>query len=83
MQMRLSVAEALAAATLNAAYAIGMGGECGSLAPGKSADFLLLDGETPAILAFRAGISPVAEVFRASTRVWPPRAGLPDERKRA
>ncbi len=83
MQMRLSVAEALAAATLNAAYAIGMGGECGSLAPGKSADFLLLDGETPAILAFRAGISPVAEVFRAGTRVWPPRAGLPDERKRA
>jgi len=73
MQMRLSIAEALTAATLNAAYAVGLGRECGSLAPGKSADFLLLDGETPAILAFRAGMSPVAEVFKAGTRVWPER----------
>ncbi len=71
LQMRLSAAEALTAATLNAAYAIGIGGECGSLTPGKAADFLLLDGETPAILAFRAGISPVAEVFKAGMRVWP------------
>ncbi|MFI5369172.1 MAG: amidohydrolase family protein, partial [Spirochaetia bacterium] len=68
-----SIAEALTAATLNAAYAVGLGRECGSLAPGKSADFLLLDGETPAILAFRAGMSPVAEVFKAGTRVWPER----------
>ena len=83
LQMRLSVAEALTAATLNAAYAIGLGRECGSLTPGKTADFLLLEGETPAILAFRAGISPVAEVFKAGTRVWPPRAGLQGERKRA
>ena len=82
LQMRLTVAEALTAATLNAAYAVGLGGECGSLAPGKTADFLLLDGETPAILAFRAGISPVAEVFKAGTRVWPPRADPYWERKR-
>jgi imidazolonepropionase len=72
LQMGLSVAEALTAATLNAAYAIGLGGESGSLTPGKSADFLLLEGETPAILAFRAGISPVAEVFKAGIRVRPP-----------
>ena len=71
LQMGLSVAEALVAATLNAAYAIGLGAECGSLSPGKAADFLLLDGETPAILAFRAGISPVAEVFKAGRREWP------------
>jgi imidazolonepropionase len=83
VQMRLSVGEALTAATLNAAYAIGRGPESGSLTPGKSADFLLLDGETPAILAFRAGISPVAAVFKAGTRVWPPHAGPSGERKRA
>jgi imidazolonepropionase len=71
LQMRLSVAEALTAATLNAAYAIGLGGRSGSLTPGKQADLLLLDGETPAILAFRAGISPVAGVFKAGARVWP------------
>ena len=82
LQMRLSVAEALTAATLNAAYAIGLGGESGSLTPGKAADFLLLDGETPAILAFRAGISPVAEVFKAGTRVWPPQTRHVRERKR-
>ena len=79
LQMRLSVAEALVAATLNAAYAIGREGECGSLAPGKAADFLLLDGETPAILAFRAGISPVAEVFKAGTPVWPPQEKVLDK----
>ena len=82
LQMRLSVAEALTAATLNAAYAIGLGAESGSLTAGKSADFLLLDGDTPAILAFRAGISPVVEVFKAGTRVWPPHNDPSGERKR-
>lgn len=82
LQMRLSVAEALTAATLNPAYAIGLGGERGSLTPGKAADFLLLDGETPAVLAFRAGISPVAEVFKAGTRVWPRKTGPSRTRER-
>jgi imidazolonepropionase len=70
MQMGLSVEEALAAATLNSAYAVGLGAEAGSLSVGKSADFLLLDGETPAIIAFRPGMSPVAEVYKAGTAVW-------------
>jgi len=69
LQMRLSVPEALTAATLNAAYALGLGHEVGSLTPGKKADFLLLEGETPAILAFHAGVSPVAEVFAAGRSV--------------
>jgi imidazolonepropionase len=83
LQMRLSVAEALTAATLNAAYAISRGAETGSLAKGKAADFLLLDGETPGILAFRAGISPVAEVFKAGTRVWPSELDPFEEMERA
>jgi imidazolonepropionase len=41
LQMRLSPAEALAAATINAAYSLGLGGEVGSLEPGKQADFLI------------------------------------------
>jgi imidazolonepropionase len=82
LQMRLSVAEALTAATLNAAHAIGLGAETGSLTPGKAADFVLLDGETPAILAFKAGISPVAEVYKAGIRVWPPRPDPDRERER-
>jgi imidazolonepropionase len=71
MQMGLSVAEALTATTLNAAFALGLGEETGSLSAGKAADFVLLDGETPGIIAFRAGVPPVAEVYRAGVRVWP------------
>lgn len=40
--MGLTQAQALAAATLNAAYAIGRGHEIGSLTPGKQADLLIL-----------------------------------------
>jgi imidazolonepropionase len=71
LQMGLSVAEALTASTLNAAYALGLGRERGSLEPGKAADFLLLDGETPGILAFKPGVATVAEVYKAGAMVWP------------
>ena len=63
LNMNLSVSEALVAATLNAAYAIGMAKQVGSLDVGKSADFVLLDGESPAVLAYHAGVSPVVEVY--------------------
>jgi imidazolonepropionase len=36
----------------------------GSLEADKQADFLLLDGESPAILAYHAGVSPVAAVYK-------------------
>ncbi|OIP95031.1 MAG: imidazolonepropionase [Syntrophobacteraceae bacterium CG2_30_61_12] len=73
LQMGLSVAEALTAATLNAAYAIGLGDRVGSLEPGKQADFLVLDGKTPTILAYHAGVSPVIEVIkRGETVFWTP-----------
>ncbi len=70
MAMGMSVNEALAASTLNAAYAIGRAAETGSLDRGKRADFLLLDGETPGILAYHAGVSPVVEVYKAGVIVW-------------
>jgi imidazolonepropionase len=69
LEMRLSVAEALVASTLNAAHAIRMSGCVGSLDAGKSADFLLLDGESPAILAYHAGVSPVAGVYKKAEPV--------------
>ena len=68
--MRLTVDEALNAATLNAAYAIGKAQQAGSLEPGKNADFLLLDGQSPAILAYHAGVSPVVQVFKGGRQVW-------------
>jgi imidazolonepropionase len=69
--MGLSVNEALAASTLNAAYAIGEGRRAGSLSPEKRADLLLLDGETPGIVAFHAGVSAVAAVYAKGVRAWP------------
>lgn len=69
LQMGLSISEALTASTLNGAYALGVGAETGSLTPGKAADFLLLDGETPGILAFRTGMSPVVEAWAQARRV--------------
>ena len=41
LQMGLSPAEALTAATVNAAYSLGLGSEIGSLETGKQADFLI------------------------------------------
>ncbi|HTM18801.1 MAG TPA: imidazolonepropionase [Terracidiphilus sp.] len=41
LEMRLSPAEALTAATINAAYSLGLGGKVGSIEPGKRADFLI------------------------------------------
>jgi imidazolonepropionase len=70
LNMGLTIQEALAASTLNSAYAIGMNKRVGSLDVGKSADLLLLDGESPAILAYHAGVSPVVEVYKRGEKVY-------------
>lgn len=69
MNMDMQVNEALSAATLNAAYALDQADQVGSLERGKLADFLILDGESPAILAYHAGVSPVMQVFKKGERV--------------
>ena len=75
--MGLSADEALIAATLNAAYAVGEGGAAGSLTPGKRADLLLLDGETPGMIAFHAGVPPIAAVYVRGARAWPAKGSSP------
>ncbi|HYN89945.1 MAG TPA: imidazolonepropionase [Ardenticatenaceae bacterium] len=62
--LRLSAAEALAAATLNAAHAVGLGHERGSLSPGYAADFLVLATDDERHLAYRFGQNLVAAVFK-------------------
>jgi len=64
LNMMLSPEEALVAATLNGAYSIDMANQVGSLGIGKQADFLLLDGESPSVLAYHAGVSPVVNVYK-------------------
>ena len=69
MNMDMTIEEALSASTLNAAYAINRQHKVGSLEPGKQADFLVLDGETPTTLAYHAGSTSVLEVHKLAERV--------------
>ena len=62
--MRLLPAEALTAATINAAYAVGLGDQVGSLEPGKLADLLILDAEDVRMLAYRFGTNLVRGVVK-------------------
>ncbi len=62
--MGLTQAQALAAVTINAAYAIGRGREIGSLEPGKQADMLLLDTADYRQLGYRYGINLVRMVVK-------------------
>jgi imidazolonepropionase len=59
----LTPAEAVVAATLNAAYCLNRAHEVGSLVAGKSADLLILDAEDYRELAYRFGTNPVAAVI--------------------
>lgn len=66
--MGLSMEESLVASTLNAAYAIGMASHVGSLERGKKADFVVLDGETPGIMAYHLGWRNIKEVYKMGQR---------------
>jgi imidazolonepropionase len=66
---QLSPSQSLTAATLNAAWVLGLHERHGSLEPGKRADFLVLDAEDPAMIAYRLGHNPVDEVWLAGMRV--------------
>ena len=68
---RMRPAEALTAATLNAAWVLGLDDRLGSLEPGKRADFVVLDSEDPAMIPYRPGHNPVIEVWIAGRRVHP------------
>jgi imidazolonepropionase len=62
--MRMTPAEALVAATLNAAYAVGRGEQLGSLEPGKQADVLILSVPDYRHLAYRVGDNLVETVIK-------------------
>ncbi|MBU1313889.1 MAG: imidazolonepropionase [Alphaproteobacteria bacterium] len=56
---RLTVEECLAGTTREAARALGLLGETGTLEAGKSADFAIWDIERPAELVYRMGFNPL------------------------
>jgi imidazolonepropionase len=61
---RLTVEECLAGVTINAARALDLGAETGSLEPGKWADLAIWDIERPAELVYRLGFNPL------HARIW-------------
>ncbi len=61
---RLTVAECLAGVTRNAAAALGLGAECGTLEAGKSCDLAIWNIAEPAELVYRIGANPL------HARVW-------------
>ncbi len=58
-QLKMSVAEAIVASTINAAHALGLGGETGSLEPGKRADIIICDIPDHRWLGYAFGWNPV------------------------
>lgn len=67
--MRLTPAQAVAAATINAAAAIGRQRDLGSLHPGKQADLLILSVSDYRHLAYRFGINLVDKVIKKGRQV--------------
>lgn len=61
---RLTVEECLLGVTRNAARALGMGQETGTIEAGKSCDLAIWDVERPAELVYRMGLNPL------HARVW-------------
>ncbi|WP_068092451.1 imidazolonepropionase [Novosphingobium rosa] len=61
---RLTVEECLAGVTINAARALGMADEIGTLEPGKRCDLAIWDVDHPADLVYRMGFNPL------HARIW-------------
>jgi imidazolonepropionase len=64
LQMKLTAAEALVAATANAAHSIEMFGEVGSLEAGKKADIVVFDAPNHKYFAYHYGVNLAEKVFK-------------------
>lgn len=70
-QMRMTPEEALTAATVNAACALGIGSRVGSLQYGMQADLLLMDCGDYREIPLYFGMNPVAMVMRRGQTIFP------------
>jgi imidazolonepropionase len=61
--LRMSPAESISAATINAAYSLGRGHQLGSLEPGKIADFVVHDCDDYRELAYFFGVEHAWQVY--------------------
>jgi imidazolonepropionase len=68
-QMKMTPAEAITAATINAAYSLQRGGEIGSLEPGKRADFVIHDCSDHRELAYIFGVQSAEAVYLGGSHI--------------
>jgi len=68
-QMKMTPAEGLTAATINAAYSLNRGDQIGSLEPGKQANFALYDCADYREIAYYFGVSQTHSVYIRGERV--------------
>ena len=69
-QMKMIPAEAITAATINAAYSLNRGEHLGSLEPGKLADFVIHDVQDYRELAYFFGIELAWKVYTRGQQAW-------------
>ncbi len=69
-QMKMTPAEGVTAATINAAYSLARGQKIGSLEPGKAANFVVLDCADYRELAYYFGAPQISSVYIRGQRVW-------------
>jgi imidazolonepropionase len=69
-QMKMTPAEAVTAATINAAYSLGRGHEIGSLEAGKRADFVIYDCRDYREIAYFFGAPLTEAVYLDGRQVW-------------
>ena len=70
LYLRLTPEEALTAATINAAHAIGRADQVGSLEVGKQGDILILEIPNLSYLPYHFGSNPVGAVIKRGKVVW-------------
>jgi imidazolonepropionase len=68
--MRMTPAEAIAAATINAAYSLGRGDMLGSLEPGKKGDFVIHDCTDYREIPYFTGVEPADRTYLAGQLVY-------------
>ncbi|HVT05212.1 MAG TPA: imidazolonepropionase [Thermoanaerobaculia bacterium] len=69
LRMKMTVEEAITAATLHGAHSLGLAAETGTIEAGKQADFMILDAPSYLHLVYHFGVNLVKFVFRSGHRV--------------